>query len=148
MLEEWSSPIAAYAAVVSTGLLAVRIWEARQGRARFRVSTKFHPSTGDQPSVVTLTVRNIGTGTATVGRLDLDVPGPARISLTGDDLLIKGPEMPIRLEGRSAETWQIDAEKLKALLRQNGWSYRVRGIVTLQDRGQVWESIHQYTTVH
>jgi hypothetical protein len=145
---DWTQGVAIYAAFVSTGLLILRILEYWREGGVARVSTTFHPETSDRPATVAIRVTNHGTGTFTVQRLDLDGPGPVAVPLRHDDLITGGPELPCRIEPRSSEVWQIDARRLKTLLRSNGWNYAVRGIATLGTGKRVWESIHRYTAVH
>lgn len=144
----WTLWVAIYAAVVSTGLLILRIVEVVLGRGWVQVSTAFHPATDTQPALVVLSVRNKGLGDATVTRIDLDGPGPVRISLTGAELIADGPALPLKLEPKTSAIWSIDANRLKTVLRNNGWNYQVRGIVTLATGKVVWQSIHRYTTVY
>lgn len=108
-------------------------------------STFYHPATSRQPDVVTLTATNRGLGAATIVRLDLMGPGPVMISLRHGDFILDGPELPFKVEPRSSATWTVDADKLKARIRENGWRYEVRGLVTLATGKQAWESIHRQT---
>ncbi len=145
--ETWTIIVAIYAALVSTGLLILRIFENKLAAGWVKISTSFQPSTDRMPAVVCLKVTNKGHGAITVARLDLDGPGPVSIALDSD-LISNGPQLPLRLDARASEVWRIDANQLKNLLRTNGWSYEVRGIVTLATGKRIWESIHRYTTVH
>ena len=145
--ETWTLIIALYAALVSTGLLIIRIFENKLAAGWADISTSFQPNTDTMPAVVCLKVTNKGHGAITVARLDLNGPGPVSIALDSD-LISSGPQLPLRLDGRASEVWRIDANQLKKLLRTNGWSYEVRGIVTLATGKRIWESIHRYTTVH
>lgn len=145
---DWTLTVAIYAALVSTGLLVIRILEYRKQGGSAAVSTSFHPGTDGVPPIVTLSVTNTGSGDVTVQRLDLDGPGPVSIPLRPGELLCHGPMLPFRVEPRTSEVWHVDAERLKALLRANGWHYEVRGIVTLATGMRIWESIHRYTKVY
>lgn len=139
--------IAGYAALVSTGLLVVRIVEHRSGRAQVSVNTYWTPSAGDQPAGLVLTVTNKGGGVAVIRRLSLDLPGPVLVPLHIGELLV-GPDLPVRLEGQTSETWMVEPEKLKTQIRKNGWQNRARGIVTLDTGKRIWEPITQYTDIH
>jgi hypothetical protein len=145
--ETWSLVIAIYAALISTGLLVLRVFENKLAAGWVKISTSFQPETDRMPAVICLRVTNKGQGAITVSRLDLDGPGPVSIPLDAD-LISSGPDLPFRLDARAAEVWRIDANQLKNVLRSNGWSYQVRGIVTLATGKRIWESIHRYTTVH
>jgi hypothetical protein len=137
--------VAVYAAVVSTALLLLRVWEVSIAGGWIKTSTFYHPATNAHPGRVTLTATNKGFGAATVNRLDLMGPGPVRISLKHGDLIVDGPELPLKVEPRTSATWAIDADRLKTRIRENGWHYQVRGLITLATGKQAWESIHRYT---
>jgi hypothetical protein len=145
--ETWSLVIAIYAALVSTGLLVLRLFENKLASGWVKISTSFQPDTDRMPAVICLKVANKGHGAVTISRLDLDGPGPVSIPLDAG-LISEGPKLPFRLDARASEVWRIDANELKNLLRSNGWTYQVRGIVTLATVKRIWESIHRYTTVH
>jgi len=146
--ESWALGVAIYAALISTGLLVLRILENKLAGGWVKVSTSFQPSTENMSAVLCLKVTNKGHGAVTVTRLDLNGPGPVLIPLPFGGLISTGPQLPFRLDARASEVWRIDANQLKTLLRENGWSYEVRGIVTLATGRQIWESIHSYTTIH
>src|SRR5688500_18888894 len=131
--------VAVYAAIVSTGLLILRILENKLASGWVNVATSFQPSTDSMPAAVCLKVINRGHGAVTVERLDLAGPGPVSLALDVG-LISSGPQLPFRLDPRTAEVWRIDANQLKTLLRTNGWSYDVRGIVTLATGKRIWES--------
>jgi hypothetical protein len=145
---DWTFAVAMYAALVSTGLLIVRILEYRRDNGLASVATSFQPATEGFPATLTLFVANRGSGDFTVQRVDLWGPGPVSIPLVHGDLISSGSELPFRLEPRSSAVWHIDAGRLKSVLRANGWQYQVRGVITLATGKRVWESIHEYTTVH
>ena len=146
--ENWTLVVAIYAALVSTGLLVLRIWEHKLSAGWVKISTSFHPGTGEIPASVAVGVTNRGLGEVTVQRLDLHSLEPVTIPLLHGDLISRGPEFPFRMEARTSAVWLIDADRLKAVLRKNGWPYEVRGRVTLATGKRIWESVHRYTAVH
>jgi hypothetical protein len=147
-VETWSVLIAAYAAVVSTGLLVVRALEYRSSAAQIQVSTILRSSAGDLPTMLALTVTNRGRGAATIRVLDLDLPGPVVVPFHFGELIVDGPQLPARVEPHDLETWLVSTDDLKARIRYSGWPGRAGGIAALGTGRRVWESIHRYATVH
>lgn len=146
-LDEWTSVLALYAAIVSTGLLVVEFLKFRTTLERAKISTSSHPSTDTEPGLVGVHVKNKGHTVVTVNRLHFNVPGPHSIPLPSHGVSLKGPELPVRVEPRSTQSWYVEVNDIRTVLRENGWAYEVRGVVTLGSGKQIWESIHRYTSV-
>lgn len=146
--ETWTLGVAAYAALVSTGLLGLRIFELRLAGGRVAVSTSFHPGTDAMPAVLTLQITNRGHGEVTIAGLDLDGPGPVSIPLSHGEMMLEGPELPALVKARTSEVWYINVDRLKAFLRQHDYHYEVRGVATLATGQRAWESIHRRVTLH
>ncbi len=100
--ETWTLVVAIYAALVSTGLLVLRIFENKMSSGWVNVVTSYQPTTDRMPAVVCVKITNKGHGAITVARLDLAGPGPVSIALDSD-LAPDGPQLPFRLEGRASE---------------------------------------------
>ena len=138
----WIVVLAIYGAVVSTGLLVLRILE----QVWVSVSTSFVPSSGTTPPEVVLRVGNRGRKTAQVTQLALSGHGSVSIPLEAE-LIVKGPKLPVKFDGLESESWHVDANELKKRLTETGWGYEVRGVATLDTGQRVWESIHRFTRV-
>jgi hypothetical protein len=50
--DDWTLLVAIYAALVSTGLLILRIWDHKLSGGWVKVSTSFHPGIGEIPGSV------------------------------------------------------------------------------------------------
>lgn len=145
--QEWTLLIAGYAAIVSTGLLILRIAELKLEAGWISVSTSLVPFTNELPPVLLLKAVNRGRGAAMITRVDLIAPGPVFIALSAENLITAGPEFPYTLAPRTSATWEIDGDRLKLLSRRQGWSPEVRGSLVLATGKRVWESIHKHTTL-
>ncbi len=138
----WIFLLAIYGAVLSTGLLVLRLLEHR---GWVSVSTGFLPARGTASPVVTVRVTNRGRGSVQVTQLDLTGHGPVSIPLNG--LIATGPVLPAKIDGLASESWHVDANELKKRFTETGWGFEVRGVVTLTTGQRVWESVYEFTRV-
>jgi hypothetical protein len=140
--------VATYAAIVATGSLVVAVLAYRSGSPKLRPSSHLRPADGDHPPELRIVVRNTGRAPGEVAAIELDVPGPHTISLSGDhNPQLHGPELRETISPHSTRTWAVAVPELLSITNRNSWPHEVRAVITLGDLHREWESIHEYTNL-
>lgn len=145
-IQQVSLWIGVYAAVISTGLLVLRVLSYRaESGARLKITTTWLPGSSSHDPALRIGVVNNGRTPATVRSINLDLPGPILVPIR--HFAIEGPRLPIRVEAADAVIWTLDGNDLKAHLRENGWPMQARAVVTAGNGKRVWESVHARTAI-
>lgn len=112
----WAEVLAVYAAVVSTGSLAISYLAHRSGGPHLSGSAEIYGRYDIEGPTLFVDVHNRGRGPVTVDSVDLQGVGVALhdklLPVVGWPLRSPGCVLPSRIEGSSGERWHFPAHKI------------------------------------